>query len=210
VKGGGSGLVARPIFKIVMEASLAAPVGSIPTRSRHLIRLVREARVAVRLALTPLMLPVLLAPRLAAQDSTAVRPDSLAADTLAVPDTTVRKGPSPTGALLKSLIIPGLGQITLGRKLTAVVFLAFEGATLGMVIKTQRDINRAEAAGDLATVADKKRAREDWLVYMGINHVASALEAYVSAHLWDFPGELQIRAVPGGVGAAASIPMRIR
>jgi hypothetical protein len=125
-------------------------------------------------------------------------------------DTTALRRPSPTGALLKSLILPGLGQITLGRKLTAVVFLAAEGATLGMVIKTQRDIDRAEAAGDLATVEDKKRTREDWLVYMGINHVASALEAYVSAHLWDFPGELQLRAAPGGFAATASVPVRFR
>jgi hypothetical protein len=79
-----------------------------------------------------------------------------------------------------------------------------------MVIKTQREINRAEAAGDLATVEDKKRTREDWLVYMGINHVASALEAYVSAHLWDFPGELELRAAPGRFSASASIPLRIR
>ena len=149
---------------------------------------------------------------LAAQDSSAVRADSARA-TAAVADTadsTARRRPSPTAALLKSLVIPGLGQITLGRKLTAAVFLAFEGATLGMVIKTQRDINRAEAAGDLATVEDKKRTREDWLVYMGINHVASALEAYVSAQLWDFPGELQIRAGPGGFAASASIPVRVR
>jgi hypothetical protein len=195
--------VARPIFKIVMETPPAAPVGSIPTRSRH-----------APLVLALLLLSVGGVPAAAAQDSSAVRRDSAAAlDTAATAagaDSAARRGPSPTGALLKSLILPGLGQITMGRKLTAAVFLAFEGATLGMVIKTQRDINRAEAAGDLATVEDKKRTREDWLVYMGINHVASALEAYVSAHLWDFPGELELRAAPGGFSASASIPLRIR
>ena len=189
-----------------METPPAAPVGSIPTRSRHF-----------RIALALLALSVAGAPGAAAQDSSAVRRDSAAAlDTAVVAapadsaDSAARRGPSPTGALLKSLIVPGLGQITMGRKLTAAVFLAFEGATLGMVIKTQREINRAEAAGDLATVEDKKRKREDWLVYMGINHVASALEAYVSAHLWDFPGELELRAAPGGFSASASIPLRIR
>ena len=184
-----------------METPPAAPVGSIPTRSRHF-----------RLVLTLLALCTVGAGRSAAQDSTAARTDSAAPmpDSVASADTASRRGPSPTGALLKSLIVPGLGQITMGRKLTAAVFLAFEGATLGMVIKTQRDINRAEAAGDLATVEDKKRKREDWLVYMGINHVASALEAYVSAHLWDFPGELELRAAPGGFSASASIPLRIR
>ena len=194
--------MARPIFKIVMETPPAAPVGSIPTRSRHFC-----------LGLVLLALVAAGATRAEAQDSALVRTDSARAALVAAADTadsTARGRPSPTGALLKSLIVPGLGQITLGRKLTAVVFLAFEGATLGMVIKTQREINRAEAAGDLATVADKKRTREDWLVYMGINHVASALEAYVSAHLWDFPGELQIRAAPGGFSAGASIPLRVR
>ena len=181
-----------------METPTAAPVGSIPTRSRHF----RVAALAFGLCACG-------ASALAGQDSVAVRRDSVpvAVDSA---DTTALRRPSPTGALLKSLILPGLGQITLGRKLTAAVFLAAEGATLGMVIKTQRDINRAEAAGDLATAEDKKRTREDWLVYMGINHVASALEAYVSAHLWDFPGELQFRAAPGGFAAGASVPVRFR
>jgi hypothetical protein len=35
VQGGGSGLVARPVFKTATETPTAAPVGSIPTRSRH-------------------------------------------------------------------------------------------------------------------------------------------------------------------------------
>jgi len=35
VHGGGSGLVARPVFKTATETPQAAPVGSIPTRSRH-------------------------------------------------------------------------------------------------------------------------------------------------------------------------------
>ena len=59
-------------------------------------------------------------------------------------------------------------------------------------------------------VMEKSRKREDWLVLMGVNHVLSGLEAYVSAHLWDFPGDLQIQALPGGVRAAASIPLRLR
>ena len=34
-QGSGSGLVARPVFKTATEAPSAAPVGPIPTRSRH-------------------------------------------------------------------------------------------------------------------------------------------------------------------------------
>jgi hypothetical protein len=156
---------------------------------------------------------------LAAQDSLALpKPDSLARlkldSTRAALDTArvdSSRAPSPAGAMIKSLLIPGLGQITLGRKLTAAVFVAFEGAALAMVIKSQRELNdaRAESGGEeTPLVVEKARKREDWLVLMGVNHVISGLEAYVSAHLWDFPGELQIQALPGGVRAAASIPLR--
>ena len=144
--------------------------------------------------------------------------DTMAADSLlpaldqAAGDTTARKGPSPTGAMVKSLLLPGLGQISLGRKLTAAVFVAFEGATLAMVIKSQGELNDARAASggeETPLVMEKSRKREDWLVLMGLNHVFVGLEAYVSAHLWDFPGDIQIRALPqGGVHAAASIPLR--
>ena len=41
---------------------------------------------------------------------------------------------------------------------------------------------------------------------LAFNHVFAALEAYVGAHLADFPGDLRLRAVPGGVGASLSMP----
>ena len=43
---------------------------------------------------------------------------------------------------------------------------------------------------------------------LGFNHLFAGLEAYVSAHLTDFPRDLQLQAVPGGVGASVSIPFR--
>jgi hypothetical protein len=48
------------------------------------------------------------------------------------------------------------------------------------------------------------------VVLLAFNHLFSGLEAYVSAHLDDFPGDLQIQAVPGGFGASISVPIRIR
>src|SRR5688500_11752310 len=105
MRGGGSGLVARPIFKIVMETPRAAPVGSIPTRSRHFVL---PLLLAALLTVPPLARPM------GAQDSLVTRADSARDTTRA--DTAVRRGPSPTGALLKSLVVPGLGQLTLGRE----------------------------------------------------------------------------------------------
>jgi hypothetical protein len=36
--------------------------------------------------------------------------------------------------------------------------------------------------------------------------LSTALEAYVSAHLWDFPDDLDFRTVPGGVAGRLSLP----
>ncbi len=112
--------------------------------------------------------------------------------------------------MLKSLVVPGWGQLSLGRELTALLFIAGEAGTATMVVKSQHDLNRARNAGDEVLIDQYTRKREDWLVYMGINHVLSALEAYVSAKLWDFPAELDLKAFPGGLSAGASIPLHLR
>jgi hypothetical protein len=171
-------------------------------RSSRLTHAVRSGFVA----LAGLMLAVTVA---CAQDSTTAVP--AAADTvqLETPDLTAGHKPSATGNMLKSLVVPGWGQLSLGRELTALVFIAGEAGTLTMVIKSQKDLNRARDAGDAELVDQYTRKREDWLVYMGINHVLSALEAYVSAKLWDFPGDLDLQVAPGGVGAGARIPIHI-
>ena len=64
-----------------------------------------------------------------------------------------------------------------------------------------------------ANVNAKEKERQDWLVLLGFNHLFSALEGYVSAHLWDFPEDLELNAAPipgGGFGASVSIPFRIQ
>ena len=56
----------------------------------------------------------------------------------------------------------------------------------------------------------KKQQQEDWLVLLGLNHLLAAMEAYVSAHLWDFPGDLTIQSAPnGGVAGSVSVPVRL-
>jgi hypothetical protein len=47
-------------------------------------------------------------------------------------------------------------------------------------------------------------------VLLAFNHLFAGLEAYVSAHLADFPGDLRFEALPGGAGAGITIPVRVR
>lgn len=116
---------------------------------------------------------------------------------------------SPMGALWRSILIPGWGQAKLNRKLTGALFITWEGVTLGMALKSNHELQylRRTRSG---SVSAKEQERQDWLVLLAFNHLFAAIESYVSAHLWDFPDDLQLRAVPvpGGVGGSVNVPFR--
>jgi hypothetical protein len=126
----------------------------------------------------------------------------------ASPDT-ARQYISPGNALWRSLLVPGWGQARLNRKLAAGVLVAWEGVTLGMSIKTAREL-RFLRRNNSARAENKRQEHEDWLVLLAFNHLFSGLEAYVAAHLADFPGDLRLEAIPGGAGAVISLPIRVR
>ena len=147
---------------------------------------------------------------LAAQDTTAVPApaDTGATAVVEVRDTTIHPI-KPMNALWRSILLPGWGQARLGRKLTAGILIAWEGTTLGMSIKTRHELAYLRRTGS-QRADDKRREHEDWLVLLGFNHLFAGLEAYVSAHLSDFPADLHLQAVPGGFGGSVSVPIRIR
>ena len=120
-------------------------------------------------------------------------------------DSAVFRPISPVGALWRSFLLPGWGQARLNRKLTGGIFIAWEGVTLGMTLKTRHELDYLRRTGS-ERADGKRQEHEDWLVLLAFNHVFAALEAYVGAHLADFPGDLRLRAVPGGVGASLSMP----
>jgi hypothetical protein len=167
-----------------------------------------------------LLLFAVAAAPVSAQDTTQVRRDSVA-----VPDTVVAVTVAPAdsvvadtlprgqigamGAFWRSFLIPGWGQAALGRRTAAGIFVAVEGATLAMTVKTMREVSYLKSIGS-ARQDDKEQEREDWLVLLAFNHLVSGLEAYVSAQLWDFPGDLSVRRIPGGAAAEVSIPVRVR
>jgi hypothetical protein len=191
--------VVWPVFKTAMEAPSAAPVGSIPTRSRH------PRSMPVLFLFTLMLLLAAFAPNLAAQDSTDARRRA----TVVKPDTTSRRYISPLNALWRSLLIPGWGQARLNRKLAGGMLVGWEGVTLGMTLKTRTELRYLRRVGS-ARADDKRQEHEDWVVLLAFNHLFAGLEAYVSAHLADFPGDLRFEAIPGGVGASVSLPIRLQ
>jgi hypothetical protein len=153
-----------------------------------------------------------------AQDTASVRAGdrgvaapAAAPDSAARPDSLRQGHVAPLGALWRSFLLPGWGQAKLNRKLTGGIFVAWEGVTLGMALKTRQELGYLRRTNS-GRGNSKRQEHEDWLVLMAFNHLFAGLEAYVSAHLSDFPDDLRFRAVPvpGGAAATLSLPFQLR
>jgi hypothetical protein len=160
-------------------------------------------------AATFLSLLLLLSVPLSAQDTTAAPTPTPALTPADAPDSARFTPISPLNAFWRSFLIPGWGQARLNRKLTGGIFIGWEGVTLGMSLKTRHELAHLRRTRSIRA-DDKRREHEDWIVLLVFNHLFAGLEAYVSAHLTDFPGDLNLRAVPGGFGASLSVPLRLR
>jgi hypothetical protein len=149
---------------------------------------------------------------------------SLAAQTPARPDSAVLapQPPAPISqppasqlrplpAFFHSLLIPGWAQSKLDRKLTAALFVTWEGVTLGMALKAGHDVGflRRIYPDSSERVIDKKKERQDWLILLAFNHLFSGLEAFVGSQLQDFPADVKLRAMPGGIGLRAAVAFRV-
>jgi len=121
-----------------------------------------------------------------------------------LPADTMHRGVRPMGAFLRSFLLPGWGQAATDRPMTGAAFVAWEGVTAMMTLKAQQEANYFKAIHS-ANLRHKRQEVQDWLVLWVFNHLFSGAEAYVSAHLRDFPPDLKVRAFPGGIGV--SIPI---
>lgn len=138
--------------------------------------------------------------RLFAQDTTRVRDTTR----ILLPADTMHRGVRPMGAFLRSFILPGWGQAATNRPWTGGAFVAWEGITAMMTLKAQQEANFFKDVHS-PNLKAKRQEVQDWLVLWVFNHLFSGAEAFVSAHLQDFPSDLKLRALPGGVGI--SIPV---
>ncbi len=118
-------------------------------------------------------------------------------DTIPVPPFRFDPPVSPLGAFGRSMLLPGWGQAVLGRRVTGAVFVAWEGLTFTMFLKSLNQLHYQESIG-AETVEDKRAEMQDWLVLLVFNHLLSGAEAYVSALLWDFPTDLEASVSPDG------------
>ena len=108
-------------------------------------------------------------------------------------------------AFWHSLLLPGWGQADTGRPVSGALFVVWEGVTAMMTLKAQQETHHLKASGS-DNLGAKRQEVQDWLVLWIFNHLFSGAEAFVSAHLQDFPRELEVRAIPHGVGISFPVP----
>ncbi|MGH7540246.1 MAG: hypothetical protein ACRELC_04535 [Gemmatimonadota bacterium] len=95
---------------------------------------------------------------------------------------------SPLGAFVRSLMLPGWGQTEVGRPIRGAVYFGAEAASLFMVFKSQSKLSAARRAAppDEALIESRTNERENWIVLSAFIAFLSGLDAWVSAHFWDF------------------------
>jgi hypothetical protein len=143
-------------------------------------------------------------------DTTRPAPIITTGATVVPTDTTHRV--RPMGAFLRSLVLPGWGQAATGRRVTGALFVAWEGIAAMMTLKAQSEFHYLRESRSF-NVNAKRQEVQDWLVLWVFNHLFSGAEAFVSAHLQDFPKDLKIRAFPDGpggrgMGFGVSLPLQ--
>lgn len=182
----------------------------------------------------------------------AQMPDSIAERTppsvVKMPETdslALRRFPSPGGAFLRSVLVPGWGQAAYGAYFRGGVYFAAEAGSWYMLLKTVAKLGEAKdieawrvravrdsvmaaiganpemaeqfkAPGSLEAALEKavdehpgvigsrklvdarKEQREDWIVLTLFWMLASGVDAFVNAHLSDFPAKVNAESRPDG------------
>ncbi|MDT8436997.1 MAG: hypothetical protein RRA92_09615 [Gemmatimonadota bacterium] len=117
---------------------------------------------------------------------------------------------SPMGAFLRSVVLPGWGQVSVDQPGRGAFYFVMEAGSLYMLLKSQArlDAVRRELDPDPDLIESREEQVEDWAVMAGFWALFAGIDAWVSAHLWDFEGEV-LPPPDGSPGAALrySVPV---
>jgi hypothetical protein len=117
---------------------------------------------------------------------------------------------SPMGAFFRSLVLPGWGQVSVDQPGRGAFYFAMEAGSLWMLLKTNAKLNAAKSADppDEDLVGLREEQFEDWATLAVFWALFAGVDAWVSAQLWDFTGEV-VPPPDGSPGAAFrySIPV---
>ena len=141
----------------------------------------------------------------------ALRPDTVRADTLEASEDEPRGeggAVSPTGALLRSIIIPGWGQTAARQPARGAIYFTVWSGGVFMILKTNADVGAAERGEDEDLLDSRKKAREDWILFTGLWALVSGIDAWVSAQFAGFEGEIR-PPQDGSPGVEFAYPVKL-
>jgi Family of unknown function (DUF5683) len=192
-----------PGLQSLCRASRASWVGSIPTRSRHYLGRLRrirlfslepqlyglEMRILALILLTVMLLPAVSGRSAEAQP----QPEESADPELGYFDT-------PTWVMMRSLAVPGWGQVHNRSWLKALFVVGVEGAMIERLLYEKNRVHyyrnlkyeRPDEADYYQMKEDRHKGhRRDFIWWTSLFVFVSMWDAYVDAHLKYFDVELQ-------------------
>ena len=159
-------------------------------------------------------------------DSARVAPRPARIDTsrIAIPTPPL----SPRRAFVYSLLLPGFGQSRLGRPGAGALFVFTESLAIGMLRESMADLREARLfrrdsleyiGNDPVTgtpimhrnayndelISIRRGHVEDWVAFLIANHLFAGADAYVAAHLWDLPSQVNVSQTSAGTRVSARI-----
>ncbi len=129
---------------------------------------------------------------------------------------------SPTGALFKSLVIPGWGQMSNGKPVKALIYAGLQGWCIGAAIhyggtaSNFKDSYEASTEVSIrreyyAMYKDRRQERNKYLFFLGLTTLVSVFDAFVDAHLTGSPAHpekavgFELQPAPGGMQASLAL-----
>lgn len=112
------------------------------------------------------------------------------------------KAKSPKGAMIRSLVFPGLGQFYNEQYIKAAIVLAGQGTLVGFLFYYNERASESTTPLDKEFYEDRRNLMFWWI---GAATLLSMLDAYIDAHLYDFDTgpdlEIRIGALNDSFGA---------
>ena len=112
---------------------------------------------------------------------------------------------NPTGALLRSAVLPGWGQLYNEEPIKGIVFAAVELGLLGWLIAENGAAEDARLSGDDPSYQIHRQRRLDLIWYTSAAWLLGMMDAYVDAHLYSFTAENREFERETGIGVSLRV-----
>jgi hypothetical protein len=111
---------------------------------------------------------------------------------------------SPTGAALRSALLPGWGQLYNQKPYKAVFFFSVNAYLVYQIISNDHQFDKTGKRF-------YKRRRDNHSWYFGLSYLLTLMDAYVDAYLFGFEKVMKVRPMPvvdDGVGVLLNMSVR--